>query len=1388
MKELPLIPAQRAFWMGQQIHPGVPLYNIGLTAEIEGRIDPARFHRAFAALVDEAEVLRMVVRRRPDAVHQVVLPKVANTLQRLDFSNEGDPRTAALDWVRQDQDGLFDLQVCNWRAALIELSESAWIWYLNQHHMFTDATSGALLFERLGSLYGDASGATGAPLTSLSAAYAETEGRDPRPESVDWFAERSVSLAPSLYGRKPAQADTRLVRVVQPLSAETSDRIRAMALEPDFRALSPQMAHYMIFGTALMAFLSRITDAERQCIGAPVHNRMSPAARHAAGLFVEVLPTACEVAPQDTFTAIHGKFRAETTGFLRHAEPGLADPSHQRAINTVFNFVTASFGDFAGVPTRADWWHANEVDPHHHLRLQVEGGTGGQPFRLVFDLNAAVFEDQDRLRVPGHFMAMLEAFIADPDATVGAVPMLSASETAFQAAQLTGPKAAAPALVAARIAETAQAYPARVALRQGDTAVTYDELMARADDLAQVLAAQGARAGQRVGLLLPRGTAFVVAMLACLRSGAAFVPLDPKAPAVRTDALIADMRPVAVLSADGRPGTLRLDKNGAACADAKRVADVPAITRSDPAYVLYTSGSTGTPKGVVISAGAVAHYVGWAAKTYVPTDPLAWALFTPLTFDLTITSLLVPLVTGGEIVVYPEASGPVDTAILDVISEDRVDIVKLTPSHLRLIEDADLSSGRLRQMIVGGEDFPTDLARRIDTASAGRIAQHNEYGPTEATVGCIHHTFRPDLDNGASVPIGMAIRNMAVAVLNPVGQPVPVGVPGELWLGGDGLADGYLGRDDLTEAAFRAPPGGGCRMYRTGDLVRLDPEGVLHYLGRIDQQMKLNGVRVEPGEIEAAFAGLAGLDACVAIAAQADHGSSAPERHCTRCGLPSTYPGAGFDDAGVCHLCTGFERYRAAAEDYFGELDEMLAQMSLRRSAAAPYDCIALLSGGKDSTYMLGRLVDLGLRVLAFTLDNGFISDQAKANIARVVQALGVDHVYGSTPAMDAIFADSLKRNANVCHGCFKTIYSLSMQLARQKGIPYIVTGLSRGQFFETRLTPELFGENPPTCGEIDAMVLHARKAYHRVDDAVSRLLDVSDLQEDAIFEEVEFIDFYRYSDVSMQELYAYLDARLPWVRPSDTGRSTNCLINDVGIHVHKRERGYHNYALPYSWDVRLGHKQRDAAIEELDDEIDEAFVESVLKRIGYRSGSGAGAQALTLYVTGNVDEADLRERAEAHLPVYMRPSRYVRLNALPLSANGKIDRKSLMALHEPASAARAPYVAPRTQEEETLAAIWQEVLKVPRVGVEDDFYDLGGDSIAAIQIVAKANVAGLPFRPSQLFDAPTVAGLAALQSAPERTESAASRRTLRRRPAATQAKLASLIDAIDAGEGRNDR
>ena len=534
-------------------------------------------------------------------------------------------------------------------------------------------------------------------------------------------------------------------------------------------------------------------------------------------------------------------------------------------------------------------------------------------------------------------------------------------------------------------------------------------------------------------------------------------------------------------------------------------------------------------------------------------------------------------------------------------------------------------------------------------------------------------------------------------------------------------------------------------MYRTGDRARWTGEGTVEFLGRSDQQVKVRGARIELGEVESVLLAHPDIEACAAyLMTDVDGGTE----RCRKCGLEGSHPQAQLDGHQVCAVCRRFEATRDQVATYFSSMSTLKKVLDeVRAETDGPHDCLMLLSGGKDSTYALCKIVELGARPLVFMLDNGFISDQAKANAQRVVDQLGLELVLATPKGMDEIFRDSLERFSNVCEGCFKTIYTLAINLAHSRGIKTIVTGLSRGQIFETRLQ-DLYRRDVFDPERVETTILDARKAYHRMDDAASRLLDVSLFETDEVLEETRFVDFYRYCDDSLDVVLDYIGKHTPWIRPSDTGRSTNCLINEAGIFVHKQERGYHNYSMPYSWDVRLGHKQRDAAVDELDDELDPANIAGLLGRVSYRVKPRplSEARLAACYTASrDVPVSELRSYLSDRLPVEALPSAFLQIDEMPLGESGKLDRSSLPRPTSDRPLLDVALVPPRNPREAALVEIWQEVLGLDDIGVHDNFFEIGGDSMHCIQIVAAAMDRGFGFEPRDLFDRPTVAELSEL-------------------------------------------
>lgn len=1360
-----LTRSQLLIWMGQRLDPSVPLYNMALSFALPFEVDAPAFRQAVDECIGASEALRTTFSDSPDGPMQAVSQHIPRTTEYIDLSESRHSKHFS-EWANERCRRSFNLGECLYDSVLIRLGPQQFFWFLNKHHLITDAWSMATFYRQVSDRYvAIKTQPQVRPTECVLAMYSDYLRYELSQRNVvaDHWRQRTVEteIAKGLYGRPSQAPSSQTNRITRRISGPLAERLHTTARASPFRAFTEHLSRFNLFATLLIAWQHRVTGESQVTLGTPSHNRPAASDKATIGLMMELLPLQVAVGPDETFASLSKKVHQETGQFLRHARAGSTNADLVRAFNVVLNYITVSFPEFAGHEATAEWHHPGYGDRAHHLRLQIHDFDGTGDFQLHFDINSDLYDDDQQKTAADHFLIMLDAMLADCNQPIEGIRLQSAEPKRATVGAINGHQQTIRSVLQ-RFETHVQQNPQTIAIVDGTNQWEFQEVDSLAEQLADSLRSSGVEPGDRVVLLLPRSATAVAVMLAVWKCQAAFTPIDISNPSARIDFIIDDLAPAAVVATSS---TAQLTSCSAAMvvveppspniikgttktpSQKKRVADTAT------AYVLYTSGSTGAPKGVVISQAAIANYVDWACRTYGANQDLVFPLFTSLSFDLTLTSILIPLASGGRIVVYPESSDPADITLLDVVHDNQVNIIKLTPSHLNLLRNQQMKHSGVEQLIVGGEDLKTELANSIAGQFGNPVVIHNEYGPTEATIGCVLRTFDPATDTNMSVPIGLAIDEMETWVLNDQLAEVPDGMMGELYLSGIGLADEYWARPELSEERFLPNPlRAGTTMYRTGDLVRRSAGGILTYIGRTDGQIKVRGVRVETGEIEAALQSHPKISGSfVGLQPIAPEQDDTELKHCVNCGLPSNYPDVTFDHIGQCSHCIAFDQWKHKAEPYFRTMEDLHGVFHASRSENTKYDCMSLLSGGKDSTFALCQLVDMGLNVLAFTLDNGYLSDEAKHNIDRVVEALGVDHLYGSTPAMNAIFVDSLKRHGNVCQGCFKTVYTLSMQEAQQRGIRHIVTGLSRGQLFETRLSEDLFHQTDSALQIIDSTILEARKAYHRVNDAVRQNLNTEIFDDNTIFEELNFIDFYRYCDVSLSEMMSYLKERVGWVRPADTGRSTNCLINDVGIHIHKQTRGFHNYAFPYSWDVRMGHKTRSEAMEELDDEIEFERIETILKEIGYVDDAQPEPnrrELLAWYVADeSLSEAAVRQHISQTVPAQMMPSRFVRISDLPMTINGKLDQTQLpLPGTETLIAANDSDSPELTELEEIVIGIWRDALQTPAVALHDNFFEIGGDSLLAMSVVARINQTfeiELPI--SRLFDASTVAKLSAL-------------------------------------------
>lgn len=1331
---LTLSTIQQLMLAGQALDPGSALYNMAFRFDLRGPLDSKRFSSAVSKVVALNDCLRIRTNLRDLSAY-------------VDDSEFSLPIVDARRWSAQKLDQAlkksactaFDLNTACFNSTLYQVSPNHHVWFVMKHHIATDGAAFVELQRQVVAAYqGDAF-----PTENLTQWLADEQAamaKEAHSRNTDYWAKK-CDLAMDEQREIPAARNGKAatLRHTRRLGDHLMLGLEEACKHPAVKSISRDLSRFSLFAAALLTLRYRLFDSKATTLGAPFAKR-APAGLIAPSLEIGFLKV--ELRPDLSFSELAQQVLQDTVRSMKHISPGVTTAKTNASFSWLLNMVNAQFAAFDDLECESDWLHPDAGDVAHALRLQIHDFDCSGRLNLHFDISNAQFDSAMQERIPLWFESILAQAVSNVDIKITDLQLLSHHETellsAFNDTQRTVPAST----IVQKLQEFADSTPETSALVSDNEQLGYQQLKRKVDALASALPGN-----QPLPILLPRSIDFVVAVLAALTRNIPFVPLDIDHPDDRLKTILSTLGSSAVLTdrknndrLQGHSEVILIDDPHLQTIEKQHACNQESM---EAAYIIFTSGTTGQPKGVEVTHLSLNNYLHWAAQQYCNGQAVRMPLFSSVAFDLTLTSLLLPIFTGGTVRIYPQTHQSSQLAVLDVFKDNVVDIVKLTPSHLRLVLQGShkrLATSSIKGLIMGGEDFPRQLAMSAQDQLGEEVALYNEYGPTEATIGCMIHQFDPGRDDHRSVPIGRPISNTRIHLLDACGQEVPVGVPGRIHIDGAVLAKAYWNGPRIRDS-----------RYDTGDQAIRQSDGSLVYLGRFDSQRKFRGARIELQEIEA-VANSTGLvnEVVVRIAAE---NTQRQATLCTKCGISNDVPGIRIQVDGVCSVCTDFDNKRASLEPYFKTLDELRDALHSRASTDQGADCLAMVSGGKDSSYMLCKLVEMGFRPVVFTLDNGYLSDHALANVERMCKRLNL-HWERQCPAdMDAIFADSLRRHSNVCNGCFKTIYTLAINFALAHNIPSIITGLSRGQLFETRLLDMVEADVLDEV-QIDQRIDAARKAYHLIDDKVSECLDVSRVRDEQTFEQIAFFDFYRYTNVVLSDMYSFLHEFGDWQRPPDTGRSTNCLINDVGIYVHKKERDYHNYAVPYAWDVRMGHKTRAEAVDELNDDIDLVRVQDMLDKIDYAPRESVEHQTESLvayYVaTGDTVEPILREAMASQLPDYAMPSHFVRLEQLPLAPSGKLNE---LALPKPSTArqtamqkANGGQQMPVTDTEKALASIWQQHFNIDFIGLDDDFFALGGDSILAVQISASCKDHNLNVAPTDLFSSPTVRQLSNLE------------------------------------------
>ncbi|WP_320774142.1 amino acid adenylation domain-containing protein [Streptomyces sp. CRN 30] len=874
---LPLTAAQSGMWYAQALDPLSPAQNTAECLEIDGPLDPVLFAAALARVTAEADSLRVRVEDTPDGPRQHIAPSVELPLT----VRESDTPEQAEAWMRADLAEPFDLASGPlFRHALFRVGADRWLWYQRIHHLVMDGYGYSLLVRRTGEVYSALARGEEPPprtfknladLVADDAAYRSSAAFEAdRAHWTEGFGDRPE--APRLAGRGALPSRTFHRRTAY-LSPETTDRLKELAGR--LRATWPDV---LIAAQAL--YTARATARTDVVLGLPMMGRMGSVALRVPGMVMNVLPLRLAVSPDATFAELVRQVVLGIRAVRRHQryryedirrDLGLLGES-RALVGPLVNVMPFDYGvDFAGTPARARNLSAGPVDD---LTVNIYDRADGRGLRIDHDGNPALYGDGDLAAHQERFLHLVDRLAdADPHTALGTHSIATPAERLLVTEEFNRTeRALPPTTLIGPIESQAARTPDATALVFEDTALTYAELNARANRLARHLQSLGARPGTVVAVSVPRSVELIVSLLAVVKAGAAYLPLDPEYPAQRLAYMLDDAAPVCAVT--DRAGRLPadtatevvvldgLDTSGYAWTDPAR-----ALTPAHPAYVIYTSGSTGRPKGVVVPHRAIDNRLRWMQAEYGLTPADRVLQKTPSSFDVSVWEFFWPLREGATLVVAAPGGHKDPVYLARLIRERSVTTCHFVPSMLQVFLGAAEAAGCadvLRRVFCSGEALPRETARVFARTLAG-VELHNLYGPTEAAVDVTYHRCDP-ADSGP-VPIGRPVWNTRLHVLDAALQPCPPGVPGELYLAGAQLAVGYLGRPELNATRFVADPFGpaGTRMYRTGDLARWTEQGEVEYLGRTDHQVKLRGQRIELGEIEAALTALPGVDAACAL-------------------------------------------------------------------------------------------------------------------------------------------------------------------------------------------------------------------------------------------------------------------------------------------------------------------------------------------------------------------------------------------------------------------------------------------------------------------------------------------------------------------------------------------
>ncbi|MEU5165952.1 non-ribosomal peptide synthetase/type I polyketide synthase [Streptomyces mutomycini] len=876
-KRVPLSPAQRRIWFLEQLHPRTSMYHEPKAIRLDGPLDVPALRRALQQVADRHPALRTTFGDSDGVPHQEIRDRVRIECPVDDHTGatEDEALRATLETEGRRVLGLREGPLVT--ARLLRLSEERHLLFLLAHHIVFDSSSTAVLVRDLAACYRAAE--PGAPELPPLPEVAPSRPAD-HAASLD-FWRRELAGAPELD--LPADRPRPPVRsgagasLTHELDAELAGAVKAFAA-------GHRTTPFMALTGAVAAVLGRLSGQHDVVLGTAVAARPAGAEHH-VGLFLDTVPLRLDLAGDPDFPTLLHRVRASSTAAYEHSGVpfdelvGALNPRRDPGRNPLFQVMVEyeNEGEVTFDPPRLAATLLDVPSARAPFDLTVYFTHHREGVRFMVEYDTALFDEATVRRFTHHVEQVLRRALETPGAPLHELTAVTAADRASLArlGRLDEPSPAVEETLHGLFEQQALRTPDAVALVHGEESVRYRELDTRANTLAHVLRAGGAVPGERVALLLPRGPELVAAVLGVLKSGAAYLPLDPSMPSPRLAALLDDGAPVLLLASASvlarhpglRPGLpVRLVDE----IDAVPAAGPPAggARPEDPAYCIYTSGSTGRSKGVVVPHRGPVNLVRGHMDTHAGLRTLQW---TSPSFDVSVQETFTTLCSGATLVLIDDEVRHDPAAVAEAVRRHEVQRMFMPSTPLRYLIETQPELPSLRELFSAGEALQlTDAFRRF-LAAHPRCALYNQYGPTETSVIVTSHRVDPRGEEWP--PIGTPVPGARIALLDGAGHEVLPGAVGEIHVGGAPVAHGYHARPAETAGAF-LPDGAGSVSYRTGDLGRWRTDGSLQYCGRTDDQVKIRGYRVEPAEVQGALSTLPGVRDAAVVSRRDQHGDS----------------------------------------------------------------------------------------------------------------------------------------------------------------------------------------------------------------------------------------------------------------------------------------------------------------------------------------------------------------------------------------------------------------------------------------------------------------------------------------------------------------------------------